>query len=268
MTASLLPNWAGVNRPVIGMLHLLPLPGAPQYAGQITAISDRLLHDAEALAEGGVHGLIIENLGDAPFYPRQVPAHVVAHMTALARQVRRRFDLPLGVNVLRNDGRSALAVAQAIDASFIRVNVLCGARLTDQGLIEGISHELLRYRVLLRAVEVKIFADLNVKHSAALGPPRPIEDQVADTIERGKADALIVSGSGTGKPADLQELKRVKHAAGQTPVLVGSGITPQTIGDYLPCADGFIVGTSLKHAGLITNPIDAERVKALMARLV
>src|SRR3954451_6219557 len=148
--AALHPSWAGRRKIVIGMLHVPALPGAPMYRGELGAIRDAMLRDAEALASGGVHGLMIENFGDVPFYPDRVPAHVVAHLTALALEVRRNHpQLPLGINVLRNDGRSALAVAHASGANYIRVNVLCGARVTDQGVIQGIAHELLRDRAML-----------------------------------------------------------------------------------------------------------------------
>src|SRR5690242_19836277 len=134
MPTSLTPNlWSTDKKHVVGMLHLAPLPGSPLYTGQFEMIRERLLRDAEALAAGGVHGLMMENFGDVPFYPGRVPAHVVACMTALAAEVRRAVDLPLGINVLRNDGLSALAVAHAVGAQFIRVNVLCGARVADQG---------------------------------------------------------------------------------------------------------------------------------------
>jgi membrane complex biogenesis BtpA family protein len=249
------------------MLHLLPLPGSPRFGGQMPEVLERLLHDAEALTEGGMHGLLLENFGDAPFCPQRVSPEVVAGMTKLAIEVRQRFDLPLGVNVLRNDGRSALAIAQASGADFIRVNVLCGARVTDQGIIQGIAHELLRDRALLGAGRVKIVADVNVKHSVSLGPPRPIEDEVTDTIQRGGANAVIVSGSGTGQATDLDEVRRVKAAAGDMPVFVGSGVTAETISDYLPHADGFIVGTALKRDGAVTRPVDPARVKTLLEHL-
>src|SRR5438045_3005140 len=164
------------------MLHLPALPGSPQYRGELSKIRETLVRDAAALAEGGVHGLMMENFGDVPFYPKRVPAYVVAHMTALAAEVRRANPrLPLGINVLRNDGRGALAVAQAVGATFIRVNVLCGARVADQGLIQGIAHDLLRERALLHAQNVKIFADVDVKHSAPLAA-RPLNDEVDDLI--------------------------------------------------------------------------------------
>lgn len=261
------PAWSSIPKPVIGMLHLLPLPGSPRFGGEMEAVLERVLCDAEALVEGGVHGLILENFGDAPFYPRRVPPEVVAHMTRLAIEVHQRFAVPLGVNVLRNDGRSALAIAQAAGADFIRVNVLCGARVTDQGIIQGIAHELLRDRALLGAERVRIFTDVNVKHSAPLGPARPIEDEVAETIERGGADAVVVSGSGTGQATDVEEVRRAKAAAGDTPLFVGSGVTPETIAAYLPHADGFIVGTALKRGGVVTRPVDPARVKTLLERL-
>jgi hypothetical protein len=210
---------------------------------------------------------MLENFGDVPFYPGRVPSHVVAHITSLAADVRRATDLPLGINVLRNDGLSALAVAAAVGGSFIRVNVLCGARVTDQGLIQGIAHDLLRERALLHADQVKIFADVDVKHSAPLAL-RPLQDEVDDLIERALADALIVSGAGTGKPTDPSKAKLVKQSARQTPVLIGSGITPDTVQSFRDAADGFIVGTSLKRDGIGSNPVDISRVKQLLSRIV
>lgn len=260
---SLHPAWKGKSKIVIGMLHLPALPGAPLSKSSLPQIREQLLRDAETLAQGGVHGLMMENFGDVPFFPDRVPAHVIAHMSALACEVRRAVDLPLGINVLRNDGRAALAVAHASGASFIRVNVLCGARVADQGLIQGIAHDLLRERAMLNATEIKIFADVDVKHSAALAE-RPLEDEVDDLIERARADAIVVSGAGTGKATDPGKATRVKKAAGDTPVFIGSGITPETIGQFLKCADGFIVGTALKEGGVAANAVELARVQALM----
>ena len=262
----LLVQWSNVPRPVIGMLHLLPLAGSPRFGGNLEAVREAMLRDAEALAAGGVHGLMLENFGDVPFYPDRVPAHVVAQMTALACEVRRRFELPLGINVLRNDGRSALAVASASGAAFIRVNVLCGARVTDQGLIQGIAHELLRERVML-GCDVKILADVDVKHSAALSP-RPLAEEVADTLQRGLADGLIVSGWGTGQPADPEHTRQVKGAAGGAPVFIGSGITAKNVTDFLPFCDGFIVGSAFKQEGSAGMPVDPQRVREIAARIV
>jgi membrane complex biogenesis BtpA family protein len=260
----LLDAWKDRQKIVIGMLHLPALPGSPLYGGSLTEIREAMLRDAQLLAEGGVHGLMMENFGDTPFFPGRVPAHVVAHLTAIATEVRRAVPhLPLGINVLRNDGLSALAVAHAVGADYIRVNVLCGARVADQGLLQGIAHELLRLRAELKAEAIKIFADVDVKHSAPLAE-RPIVDEVDDTLHRGMADALIVSGAGTGKPTDPDKVKLVKSAAKSTPVFLGSGVTPQSLPSLMPHADGFIVGTYFKRDGVAANPVDPQRVGDLI----
>src|SRR6516162_8723403 len=167
---SLITIWIvmfGADKPIIGMLHLPALPGSPQNKLDMDAILDRVLEDAKVLVEGGLHALVIENFGDIPFYPQQVPPHTVAFMAALGLEVKRQLHRPLGINVLRNDAESALAIAAATSAEFVRVNVHTGARLTDQGLIEGAAHRTLRYRKLLGA-DIKIFADVDVKHSAPI----------------------------------------------------------------------------------------------------
>ena len=260
------PAWKNHGKIVIGMLHLPALPGSPLSRRNLDQIRDSLLRDAETLAEGGVHGLMMENFGDVPFYPDRVPAHVIAQMTMLACKVRQTVDLPLGINVLRNDGRGALAVAHACGASFMRVNVLCGARVADQGLIQGIAHNLLRERAILGATNVKIFADVDVKHSAALAE-RPLQDEVADLIERALADAIVVSGASTGKATDPAKARLVKRIASDTPVFIGSGITPETIRQFLDSSDGFIVGTALKKGGRATNAVELSRVRSLMRSL-
>lgn len=262
---TLLTQWDCAEKPVIGMLHLPALPGSPQHEKTLVQIREHMLRDAKTLIEGGVHGLMMENFGDVPFYPGRVSAHTVSQMTAIAYEIKRHFNVPLGINVLRNDGLSALAVAHAVGAEYIRVNVLSGARVADQGVLQGIAHDLLRYRAELKA-DVKIFADVNVKHSAPLGPYR-LEDEVEDVIERGLADAVVVSGSGTGKAVHLDELKRVNAVAGPTPVFLGSGVSVENIKDLLPHASGFIVGTSLKVDGISTNPVNLKRVKALLQQL-
>ena len=259
--------WPGRSKVVIGMIHLRPLPGAPRYDGDLAAVREAALRDAEALSAGGVHALMMENFGDVPFFPGRVPADVVAQMTAVAVEVRRRFDLPLGINVLRNDGLSALAVAHAAGASFVRVNVLSGARVADQGILQGIAHDLMRGRAALGASHVRVFADVDVKHSAPLAA-RDIADEVADTVERGLADAVIVSGAGTGKPTHPQHVAAVKAAAGgDVPVFVGSGVTAETLPALVAHADGVIVGTAFKRDGRPANAVEPERVRRFMDAL-
>lgn len=255
-------------RPIlIGMLHVPPLPGSPQATDSFTTVLDQVLRDADLLLEGGITNLMIENFGDTPFFPGTVPAHTVAHLTAIAREVAARYpNAEIGLNVLRNDGCSALAVAAATGASFIRVNVLCGARLTDQGIIQGIAHDLLRLRKNLAADHVAILADVDVKHSAALAE-RPLADEIEDAIKRGHADAIIVSGNATGASVDAEQLAEAVSVAGSTPVLIGSGATAESVQNLRDQVGGFIVGTAVKSGGDVQNPVDPVRVREIVSSI-
>ena len=268
MTLDLVATF-GTPSPVVGMVHLPPLPGAPEYASDRgrDAVLERATADARALADGGVDGLLVENYGDAPFFPADVPKHVVAEMTRAATAVSETVDCPVGINVLRNDATAALSVAAAVGAAFVRVNVHTGARVTDQGVIEGQAAETLRLRERLDA-DVAVLADVAVKHSASLGE-RDLGAAVADAIDRGRADSLVVSGPATGSVTDDDHLRAAVAARDDTdpdvPVFVGSGVTADSIADLLSVADGAIVGTALKRKGETTNPVDPERVADVVA---
>jgi uncharacterized protein len=261
----LLDAWKSVRCPLIGMLHLPPLPGSPRAALRLEAIRDHVLRDAESLVAGGIHALMLENYGDLPFTAGRVETDTIAAIKWVAREVRRQFpETPLGINVLRNDGLSALAIAHAVGASFIRVNVLAGARLTDQGIIQGIACELVRERRRIGATDVKILADVDVKHSAPLAP-RPLADEAADLVHRALADGLIVTGRATGQSAALADVQEVKAAAAGRPVFVGSGVTAASAAQLARIADGIIVGSWLKVDGQVANPVDPRRVRELVA---
>ena len=216
---------------LIGVVHLPPLPGDPASAGGgFDKALDAALWDAEALAEGGADAIIVENFGSWPFpkgSPEQpaVPSQVAALALAVMR-CREASDLPVGVNVLRNDARAAMGIAAAAGGAFIRVNVHSGAAMTDQGLIEGRAFETLRQRAALGATAVSILADVRVKHAAPL-VPRPLEDEVAELVQRAGADGVIVTGRGTGQAVDRETLQAVATAAGSAPVLIGSGMDPE-----------------------------------------
>jgi len=244
--------------PVIGVVHLLPLPLSPRWQGSLQAVVDRAEQEAVALASGGVHGILVENFFDAPFTKDSVDPVVVSAMSLVLQRLQTLVTLPLGVNVLRNDGRSALAIATCTGAQFIRVNVLTGVMATDQGLIEGCAYDLLRYRQQL-GCDVKIFADVLVKHARPLGSPN-LTTAVQDTLQRGLADGVILSGWATGHPPSREDLELAKAAAGKAPVLIGSGADWENIGSLMSVADGVIVASSLKRHGDINQPIDPVRV--------
>jgi uncharacterized protein len=244
--------------PVIGVVHLLPLPTSPRWGGNLKAIIDRAEQEATALAAGGVDGIIVENFFDAPFPKDRVDPAVVSAMTVVTQRLMNLVTLPIGLNVLRNDAQSALAIATCVGAQFIRVNVWTGIMATDQGLIEGRAHELLRYRRELGS-EVKILADVLVKHARPLGSPN-LTTAVQDTIERGLADAVILSGWATGSPPSQEDLELARAAAHDTPVFIGSGADWENIANLMQAADGVIVSSSLKRQGKREQPIDPNRV--------
>jgi membrane complex biogenesis BtpA family protein len=244
--------------PIIGVVHLLPLPTSPRWGGSLKAVTDRAEQEATALASGGVDGLIVENFFDAPFTKNQVDPAVVSAMTVVVQRIQNLVTLPVGLNVLRNDGKSAMAIASCVRAQFIRVNILTGVMATDQGLIEGEAHQLLRYRRELGS-DVKILADVLVKHARPLSSPN-LTVAVKDTIERGLADGVILSGWATGSPPNLEDLELACGAAAGTPVFIGSGANWENIGTLMQAANGVIVSSSLKRHDQISQPIDPIRV--------
>ncbi|MDJ0618505.1 MAG: BtpA/SgcQ family protein [Calothrix sp. MO_192.B10] len=244
--------------PIIGVVHLLPLPTSPRWGGNLKAVIDRAEQEATALASGGVDGIIVENFFDAPFTKKQVDPAVVSAMTVIVQQIQSLVTIPIGLNVLRNDAQSGLAIASCVEAQFIRVNVFNGVMATDQGLIEGEAHQLLRYRRELGS-DVKIMADVLVKHARPLGAIN-LTNAVQDTIERGLADAVILSGWATGSPPTQEDLELASSAAKGTPVLIGSGASWENIAKLMQAADGVIVSSSLKRHGRRELPIDPNRV--------
>jgi membrane complex biogenesis BtpA family protein len=240
------------RRAVFGMVHLDALPGSP-HAKPIDAVIEAAIRDAKAIADGGCDGFAIENYGDKPFTRGRVEAETVAAMTRVILEVTREVRLPFGVNVLRNDALSALGIAAATGAAFVRVNILTGAMVTDQGIIEGEAFAVLRKRAGL-APGVLIFADHLVKHATPLG-----ESSVTDLRERGLADAIIVTGTATGAAADPARLRGVRASLADAPLLLGSGLTAENAAQFTD-ADGAIVGTSLKTA----DRVDPRRVDAVV----
>ncbi|HEX7117270.1 MAG TPA: BtpA/SgcQ family protein [Longimicrobiales bacterium] len=250
------------ERPLVGMVHLAPLPGAPLWGGSMDAVLERAVADARALAAGGFDGVIVENYGDAPFYPARVPPETVAALAVAVREVARAVGLPVGVNVLRNDGPAAVAIAAATGAAFVRVNVHTGAMLADQGWLTGEAHETLRLRSRLGAATA-ILADVLVKHAT---PPAGLDPAQAarDAWHRGRADALIVSGAATGAATDPARLRAVRDAVPEAPVWIGSGLTAENAATLLPLADGAIVGSTLMRGGVAGQGVEPDRVRAFM----
>jgi membrane complex biogenesis BtpA family protein len=247
---------------LVGVVHLLPLPGAPLYKGSMEQILAAARFDADALRLGGCDAVIVENFGDTPFYPDKVPGETIASMALALAEVRDVCGmLPVGVNVLRNDAPAALGICAATGASFMRVNVHTSAAVTDQGILQGQAAWTMRERERL-CPGVAVLADVHVKHASPLGSESAAE-AAGDAFQRGMADAIIITGTGTGRSPSGEVLSHVRRTIGKRPILIGSGLTDANAQRLLESADGAIVGTWFKKDGDVTRVVDLDRVRRL-----
>ncbi|RTM10141.1 MAG: BtpA/SgcQ family protein [Hyphomicrobiales bacterium] len=261
--ASAIREIFGRDKALIGMIHCPAFPGAPRYRGaDMNIIYDACMRDAEALIEGGMHGLMIENHGDVPFSkPEDIGYETAAFMSVVTDRIARAVGVPLGVNVLANAPIPAFAIALAGGAKFIRVNQWANAYVANEGLIEGRAAEAMRYRSALRAEHIKVFADSHVKHgSHAIVADRSIAELTRD-LAFFDADGVIATGQRTGNAATIEEIEEIA-AATHLPLLVGSGVDKTNVVEILKRTSGVIVASSLKAGGVWWNPVDIERVRA------
>jgi membrane complex biogenesis BtpA family protein len=246
------------SKPLIACIHLMPLPGSPRYTGNMRQVYETALSETDIFSRYPIDGLIVENFRDVPFHPEQLPPETIAAMAAVTREIVKTACGPVGVNALRNDAASAMAIATATQAQFIRVNVHMHAVVSDQGILQGMSHTTLRLRAALHA-EVLIMADVGVKHATPLGA-RDLATETRDVTERGMADAVIVSGNFTGSPTQPADVETVRQHT-TLPILIGSGVTPNNLAQLYPKANGMIVGSFFKRDGQADNLVDEQRVK-------
>ncbi len=254
-----------VRKPIIGMVHALATPGAPM-AGydSVDAVYDHGLAEARRLKDGGIDGILIENAGDVPFLrPEQIGFETVTVMAVLGRMIVQETGLPVGFNIVANAALASLACARASGASFVRVNQWANAYVANEGLMNGVAADALRYRARIGGTDIAVLADVHVKHgSHAIVGDRPVAEQARD-VSFFQADIAIATGLRTGHPASLEEIEEVKSGGG-LPTIVGSGLSADNAREILSAADGAIVGVSLKPGGTMWGPTDPDRVARLM----
>ena len=248
-------------KPLIGMVHLLPLPGSPGFGGDLAVVAERAVSDARRLQEAGFDGVIVENFCDVPYPVEPGPLERTIAMTVVLREVRRVVTLPIGVNVQFNDYAAELLIARYTGADFIRVEAFVDNVMTPGGPAFACAPALMRLRAAQSGPPIHIFADVHVKETTPLSPtPLPVS---ARNAELAGAQALIVTGSATGAATPLEPVAEVKRAT-NLPVLVGSGVTHQTAYSSLAVADGAIVGTATKCGGVATNPVDPDLAREIV----
>lgn len=255
-----------VSKPVIGMIHVGALPGTPAGHEPLAQIVKRAAREAKVYQSAGIHGLMIENMHDTPYLKGGVGPEITAAMTAVARAVKAEANLPVGIQILAGANREALAVALAAGLDFIRAEGFAFAHVADEGLIESCAADLLRYRWEIGAEKVRVWADVKKKHSSHAITSDMGIGATAHAVEFLRGDAVIVTGSFTGDAASLHELEEAKKSV-SLPVLLGSGVTTENLGDFFPLADGFIVGSSFKKDGDWQQEPDPARIRTFMKRL-
>lgn len=251
----------GSPRALIGVVHLHALPGTPEHRSTLPAIVEAAAREAEIYAAAGFQGIMIENTRDRPYVQRTAGPEITAAMAVVASAIRRAVSIPLGVQVLAGANTASIAVAQASGASFVRVEGFAFAHVADEGFFSADAGPLLRYRKLIGAEDVKVFADIKKKHSAHAITADVDIAETAKAAEFFLADGVVVSGIATGLETDPAEVESVSRGIG-IPTVVGSGLTPDNIGRY-PGADALIVGSWVKRGGNWSNPLDPDRVRAL-----
>jgi membrane complex biogenesis BtpA family protein len=265
MRAEILQSIFKTFLPVIGVVHLPPLPGAPKYSGEsVEDITKAALAEAKTLVDNGIDGIIIENFNDIPFLKRVGP-ETVAAVTYIGKAIKDRFTKPLGICLLQADTIGAIAIAKTLEAEFIRATYYTETYVVDAGLIDSSAAEVQRFRAFLKC-QTKVFADVHIKHGYPLAQ-RPIELSAEDALFRGLADALIITGLKTGGETKVEDVKRVREKLPEAPLIVGSGVTVENVNRYLPFVDGIIVSTGLKLEGKEHEVFDPARVSKLMEKV-
>ena len=250
------------TKAIIGMIHCLPLPGTVKFNGDLQKVRDQALNDAHTLAMAGVHAIMIENMGDEP-YGITMQLEQVTSMCAIAELIKNSVDLPLGIDCAFSDYRSALAIAKAVGADFVRIPVYVDTVIFSDGIAYPCAHDAQLYRKKIGAEDVLIMADLQVKHTYMLSDKISLIDSYHLAVSNG-ADAVIVTGKVTGSATSTNELKAIKDIA-QVPVYVGSGVNKNNIMEQLAIADGVIVGSSLKPHGDVSLPVELKLTKELLS---
>jgi membrane complex biogenesis BtpA family protein len=252
------------QKPVVGVIHVGALPGTPASALTVEELTELAVREAAAYREGGVDGLMVENMHDVPYLRGGVGPEVVASMAVVARAVKAEAGLPVGVQILAGANVESVAVAHAAGLDYVRVEAYAFAHVADEGLIQSSAAELLRFRKKIGADGVRVWADVKKKHSSHAITADVSLGETCAAVEFMRGDAVIVSGSATGEPPRAADVTEAKSHC-RIPVLLGSGVTPENVAEFYDAADGFIVGTYFKERGLWSNTVEPARVERMVA---
>ncbi|MBO0860727.1 MAG: BtpA/SgcQ family protein [Chloracidobacterium sp.] len=251
------------SKPIIGVIHVAALPGVPASALPMSEIIAQATREAAIYRDCGVDGVIIENMHDTPYLRGSVGPEIVAAMAIIGATVKTESRLPTGIQILAGANIEAMAVAHAANLDFIRAEGFAFAHVADEGVIQSSAATLLRYRKMIGADRVQVWADIKKKHSSHAITADISLGATAEAVEFMRADAVIITGSVTGDAPKLADAMEAK-AHCRLPALLGSGVDADNIADFFQTADGFIIGSFFKAGGKWANPVEAERVKSMV----
>jgi membrane complex biogenesis BtpA family protein len=252
------------KKPVIAMIHIEALPGTPASRLSVREIEAKAVREAKIYRDSGVDGVAIENMHDTPYLRGEVGPEITTIMTTLACTVKEVCDLPCGIQILAGANHEALAAAHAAGLDFIRAEGFAFAHVADEGLIQSSAAKLLRYRKEIGADRVQVWADVKKKHSSHAITADIGIGATAEAVEFMRGDAVIITGSVTGDPPQLDDIRDAKQHC-HLPVILGSGVTAENLANFYSAADGFIVGSHFKTDGIWSKPVDAKRVERFMS---
>lgn len=261
----MLKDTFGSHRPIIAMVHLQPLPGAPLHdaKGGMQKIIDLAAKDIEALQKGGVDCVMFGNEGDRPYLLKASPVSLAAFAHAVG-ELKHLLKVPFGVNYLW-DPVASVALGVASGAHFAR-EIFTGVYESDMGLWQPSAAEALRLRNDAGRSDMKLMFNVNAEFASSLGS-RPIALRARSAVFSSLADVILVSGPMTGQSAETSDLRAVKEALPATPVFANTGVRLETVESILSIADGAVVGTHFKVGGNTWNAVDATRVARFMDKV-
>lgn len=246
------------------MVHTGPSPGVPGFVCVESAV-ERAIAETEVYLSAGVDGIIVENMRDFPCVAEELQGpEVVAAMTRVACAVKRRASrIPVGIQVLFQGNKAAVAVAQVAGCDFIRAEGWTHAHISDKGVATSSAGEVVRYRASIGAHDISVFADVKKKHASHALTGDLTTGDIAATMELHQADAIIITGSSTGVAACVDDLNDARMNS-KLPVLAGSGVTHDNFSRLSLHADGFIVGSAFKENGRWDTPVSEDRVRRMV----
>ena len=251
------------TKPVIAMIHVGALPGTPASTQSVAELVALARQEAAVYRECGVDAIGIENMHDVPYLRGTVGAEIVAAMTLIGHAVKDESRLPVGLQILAGANLEAMAVAHAANLDFIRAEGYVFAHVADEGWIESSAARLLRYRKMIGAERVEVWADVKKKHSSHAITADITLGAACETVEFMRGNAVIITGNVTGEAPKIDDVREAQTHC-HLPVILGSGIDAQNIVEFYPHADGFIIGTYFKQDGRWQNTVEAKRVETLM----